>query len=115
MAEQGVGDFDVVAWNALYAPKGTPAAIIDKLNAALNRVLERPETRSKLLDLGFEPAGGPPPGCPRSRASRCIAATTVDTVEGGSWLDRPAVTSVWVSWPRSLNSGTGTTVSPFTK
>jgi hypothetical protein len=50
-----------------------------------------------------------------ARASRCIAATTVDTVEGGSWLDRPAVTSVWVSWPRSLNSGTGTTVSPFTK
>ncbi|ODU67139.1 MAG: twin-arginine translocation pathway signal [Lautropia sp. SCN 66-9] len=58
VAEQGFSDFEVVAWNALYAPKGTPAPIIAALNAALNKVLARPESRDKLLELGFEPAGG---------------------------------------------------------
>jgi tripartite-type tricarboxylate transporter receptor subunit TctC len=48
----------VVAWNALYAPKGTPPAIVDTLNAAINKVLMRPETRQRLLDMGFDPAGG---------------------------------------------------------
>lgn len=58
LAEQGVSGFEVVAWNALYAPKGTPAEIVNTLNAAVNKVLARPEARQKLLDLGFDPAGG---------------------------------------------------------
>lgn len=60
VAEQGFSGFEVVAWNALYAPKGTPQAIINTLNAALNKVLAQPETRQRLLDLGFDPAGGTP-------------------------------------------------------
>ena len=60
VAEQGFSDFEVVAWNALYAPRGTPQAIINTLNAALNKVLAQPETRQRLLDLGFDPAGGSP-------------------------------------------------------
>ncbi|MES2841269.1 MAG: tripartite tricarboxylate transporter substrate binding protein [Pseudomonadota bacterium] len=60
VAEQGFKDFEVVAWNALYAPKGTPPAIINTLNAALNKVLAQPESRQRLLDLGFDPAGGTP-------------------------------------------------------
>jgi tripartite-type tricarboxylate transporter receptor subunit TctC len=60
VAEQGVAGFEVIAWNALYAPKGTPAAVITTLNAAMNKALARAETRQKLLDLGFEPAGGTP-------------------------------------------------------
>jgi tripartite-type tricarboxylate transporter receptor subunit TctC len=60
VAEQGVNGFEVIAWNALYAPKGTPPAIIATLNAALNKALSRPEARQKLLELGFEPAGGTP-------------------------------------------------------
>lgn len=58
VADQGVAGFDVIAWNALYAPKGTPLAVITRLNASMNKILERPETQQKLLDLGFEPAGG---------------------------------------------------------
>jgi tripartite-type tricarboxylate transporter receptor subunit TctC len=58
VAEQGFTGFEVVAWNALYAPKGTPPAIVDTLNAAINKVLMRPETRQRLLDMGFDPAGG---------------------------------------------------------
>ena len=58
VAEQGFTGFEVVAWNALYAPKGTPPAIVNTLNAAINKVLMRPETRQRLLDMGFDPAGG---------------------------------------------------------
>ncbi|EJE48715.1 hypothetical protein PMI14_06860 [Acidovorax sp. CF316] len=58
VAEQGQAGFEFVAWNALYAPKGTPADITRTLNAAVNKVLARPEVRQRLLDLGFEPAGG---------------------------------------------------------
>jgi tripartite-type tricarboxylate transporter receptor subunit TctC len=58
VAEQGYAGFEFIAWNALYAPKGTPAAVTGALNAAVNRVLARPEVRQRLLELGFEPAGG---------------------------------------------------------
>lgn len=59
VASQGFDGFEVIAWNALYAPKGTPPAVVEALNKALNKVLAKPESRQKLLDLGFEPAGGP--------------------------------------------------------
>lgn len=58
VAEQGFSGFEVVAWNALYAPKGTPPEVINILNASINKILERPETRQRLLELGFDPAGG---------------------------------------------------------
>lgn len=60
VADQGVSGFEVIAWNALYAPKGTPPEVVSALNAAVNKVLARPETRQKLLELGFEPGGGTP-------------------------------------------------------
>jgi len=58
VAEQGVPEFEVTAWNALYAPRGTPPAIIKVLNAEMVKILNQPETRQRLLQLGFEPAGG---------------------------------------------------------
>jgi tripartite-type tricarboxylate transporter receptor subunit TctC len=58
VAEQGLAGFEVIAWNGLYAPKGTPPAILSTLNAALNKVLGLGEVRQRLLDLGFDPAGG---------------------------------------------------------
>ncbi|WP_227870881.1 Bug family tripartite tricarboxylate transporter substrate binding protein [Orrella marina] len=60
VASQGVPGFDVTAWNALFAPKGTPQAVIDKLNKAFNDVLSRPETQARLLEMGFEVKGGTP-------------------------------------------------------
>lgn len=60
VAEQGLPGFEVIAWNGLYAPKGTPPEVIATLNAAFNKVLARPETRQRLLDLGFDPVGGMP-------------------------------------------------------
>jgi tripartite-type tricarboxylate transporter receptor subunit TctC len=53
--EQGLAGFDVVVWNGLYAPKGTPKPALDKLNAALQAAVKDPAFRSRLADLGAEP------------------------------------------------------------
>jgi tripartite-type tricarboxylate transporter receptor subunit TctC len=60
VAAQGVEGFQVVAWNGLYAPKGTSPAIVQRLNAELAKLLAQPEIRQRLLELGHEPAGGAP-------------------------------------------------------
>ena len=60
VAEQGLDGFEVVAWNALYAPKGTPADIIAKINLELQTFLALPETQAKLHSMGYEPGGGTP-------------------------------------------------------
>ena len=44
IAEQGFPGFEVTAWNALYAPKGTPKAVIDRLNAEVTKILAQPES-----------------------------------------------------------------------
>ena len=47
-------DFDVTSWNALYAPAGTPPAIIEKLNATLHEVLADPDLKKRALELGID-------------------------------------------------------------
>ncbi|MET3918906.1 tripartite-type tricarboxylate transporter receptor subunit TctC [Variovorax sp. OAS795] len=59
-ASQGLDAFQVIAWNGLYAPHGTPAAIVQKLNAEIAKILALPEARQRLLELGHEAAGGTP-------------------------------------------------------
>lgn len=48
----GVPGFEVSIWYALFAPKGTPRPVVDKLVAALNEALRDPEVKAKLADLG---------------------------------------------------------------
>lgn len=50
--EAGLPDYQVSAWNALFAPKGTPAPVVAKLSDALSKALDDPATRKRLLDLG---------------------------------------------------------------
>lgn len=57
-SSQGVEGFQVLAWNALYVPRGTPPTIVQKLNVAMAAILARSDVRQRLLDLGHEPAGG---------------------------------------------------------
>lgn len=52
--------FDASGWFAVYAPAGTPPAVVARLNQAINRVLEMPEVRKRYAELGAEPVGGPP-------------------------------------------------------
>lgn len=51
--EQGLPDFQAIGWNALFAPKGTPKDIVEKLNAAARAALKDENTRKRLLDLGI--------------------------------------------------------------
>ena len=50
--EAGLPDYQVVAWNAVFAPKGTPKEIVAQLNGALSKALDDPATRKRLEDLG---------------------------------------------------------------
>jgi tripartite-type tricarboxylate transporter receptor subunit TctC len=50
--EAGLPEYQVSAWNALFAPKGTSPEIVAKLNDALVKALDDPTTRKRLLDLG---------------------------------------------------------------
>jgi tripartite-type tricarboxylate transporter receptor subunit TctC len=54
IAEAGLAGFEVVGWNGLVAPKDTPAAIVAKLNGALQRGLDDPELRNRLSAAGYE-------------------------------------------------------------
>jgi tripartite-type tricarboxylate transporter receptor subunit TctC len=60
VAEAGVPNFDVTSWNALYAPVGTPPAIIATLNAALHDVLADPDLKKRALDLGIDAKASTP-------------------------------------------------------
>ncbi len=60
LAESGLPGFEVANWFALVAPAATPAASVTRLNAELNAVLRVAETRERLLQQGFESAGGTP-------------------------------------------------------
>lgn len=58
VAEQGIKGADTGTWLGLFAPAGTPPAVVAKLNAALDKVLQMPDVREKLLAAGSIPAGG---------------------------------------------------------
>lgn len=54
--EAGLPQFEISGWYALFAPKGTPAPIIARLNAALRAAVANPDYRKRLDDLGSSPA-----------------------------------------------------------
>ena len=60
MEEAGVKGFRSDTWNALAAPPKTPAAIVAKLNGAINEVLHAPETAEHLRTMDMTPIGGMP-------------------------------------------------------
>jgi tripartite-type tricarboxylate transporter receptor subunit TctC len=60
MQEAGVAGFDYSAWAGFLAPAGTPAPIVQKVNADLAKALAQPDVREKLTALGFELAPGTP-------------------------------------------------------
>jgi tripartite-type tricarboxylate transporter receptor subunit TctC len=60
MQESGISDFEVDSWYAMFVPAKTPRAVVDRLNAALNTVLNEPEIRERLLAQGSEAVGGTP-------------------------------------------------------
>jgi tripartite-type tricarboxylate transporter receptor subunit TctC len=52
--------FSAVSWYGILAPAGTPAAVIKRLNAELDRIVHEPQTEKRFADIGGEAVGGPP-------------------------------------------------------
>ena len=53
-SELGLNELDLTQWYGLFAPAGTPSAVVGSLNTALNKVLVDPETVARLLDDGVQ-------------------------------------------------------------
>lgn len=59
LAEAGVAGIDLTVWNGVWAPAGTPAPIVDRMNREINAVLATPEIINRIKELGFTTSGGP--------------------------------------------------------
>jgi tripartite-type tricarboxylate transporter receptor subunit TctC len=61
MAEAGVKDFEMMSWQAVFAPKGTPKPIVQRLNADIVKILRTPDVRDKMAaTMGIEVVGSTP-------------------------------------------------------
>jgi len=60
IAEMGVAGFDTASWVGLVGPRGTPPAIIKRLNAEINKVIDEGDLKDKLASQGFIPDGSTP-------------------------------------------------------
>jgi tripartite-type tricarboxylate transporter receptor subunit TctC len=54
LAEQGLKGFQMVVWHGIYAPKGTPAPVVQKVNAAVRAALKDPAFQQRMRDLGAD-------------------------------------------------------------
>jgi len=62
IAEQGYPGFESISWDAIFVPAGTPAPIVERLNAEITQVLAQDDVRRKLATLYFTPAPSTPQG-----------------------------------------------------
>jgi tripartite-type tricarboxylate transporter receptor subunit TctC len=69
LVEAGYKDVVVGAWNGFFAPKGTPAAIVNLLNTHMNEILRMPDVVERLANFGALPAGGAPDVLAKTNAS----------------------------------------------
>jgi tripartite-type tricarboxylate transporter receptor subunit TctC len=60
VAEAGVLGFDVIGWNGVLAPAGTPPAIVNRLYGELEKALKQQDVVQRLAATGFEPVGSTP-------------------------------------------------------
>ena len=56
-AELGVGEVDASFWAGLFAPKGTPQAVVDRIDQGVRQTLQDPDMRKRYADAGFEAIG----------------------------------------------------------
>jgi len=60
MQEAGLTGYDLSSWQAMFAPAGTPPAIVARLQKDVAEMLKQPDNIKKLAELGLEPGGGKP-------------------------------------------------------
>ena len=83
-AEAGLPKYQASAWNAIFAPKGTPAPILAKLNAAASKALDDENVRKRLLDLGSDIPKA------EARTQAALAALVKSEIEKWSAVLKPA-------------------------
>jgi len=54
LQEAGIAGFDVASWQAIYAPAGTPPAIVQRLNAEIEKIVAMPDVKAKFETLGLQ-------------------------------------------------------------
>lgn len=72
IAESGYPNFDIATWYGYWAPKGTPAAIVDKLSQAAATALKKPNVMEQYAGMGAEPVGSSPAEFARYNASEAV-------------------------------------------
>ncbi|MGO4764957.1 Bug family tripartite tricarboxylate transporter substrate binding protein [Cupriavidus sp. 2KB_3] len=60
MAESGLPGYEIVSWQAIFAPAGTPMPIVNKLATEINKIIHQPDIKAKLAGMGVEPSGAGP-------------------------------------------------------
>jgi tripartite-type tricarboxylate transporter receptor subunit TctC len=60
LAEAGLPDYDVSAWTGLFAPTGTPPAVIERLNAETRKIASEPEYVAQIQAMGTDVASSSP-------------------------------------------------------
>jgi tripartite-type tricarboxylate transporter receptor subunit TctC len=60
MSEVGFPDFQFGGWFGLFAPAGTPRPVVERINKEVNRILQMPDVKQRLNEIGLEPLGGTP-------------------------------------------------------
>jgi tripartite-type tricarboxylate transporter receptor subunit TctC len=58
VSERGIANFDTGSWFGLFAPKGTPEAVMTRLNDTVNEILAMPSVERQMVREGADPAGG---------------------------------------------------------
>ena len=59
-AEAGVPGYEVDVWYGLFAPRGTPKAVIEKISAQVARIMRSPDMQERWIAVGVDPAGTTP-------------------------------------------------------
>lgn len=73
--EQGLTDFDIPTWYAVFLPKGTPKPIVERLHAAVVAVIDKPDVQKRMGEIGADVVG------PERRSSEYLAKFVVSEIK----------------------------------
>jgi tripartite-type tricarboxylate transporter receptor subunit TctC len=60
LSEAGLPGYEIVSWQAVFAPAGTPQPVVQRLATEIGKIINDPEVKSRLAGLGVEPSGAGP-------------------------------------------------------
>ncbi len=86
MKEAGMGHVDATTWVGIAFPAGTPAPVVNKVNAALNHALQQPHVAKRLVELGYFAEGGSPEQHSKTVASELTLWSKIYTNAGSPGL-----------------------------